>query len=157
MEKNGFFLLGNFCRRELYTLKHILLHHIYFHFIPLLRYLLRRMTVDSELRRQDAVLQFVDSSQAERLVLYHNDAEIAHRIFPNGGAEEFIQLPKYIMGGRHSFDFVLLRCLCLAPLGFKSWLDSSFLKHVITRVFFLREQVATSKEVRILICFLPHS
>ena len=94
----------------------------------------------------DAVLQSPTFSLIHRLKLYHQDPAIRSILYLNGGAEEFEDIPKEIQG---TDELLLLKNLTVTPLEFKQWVDSTYVKYAVTRVFFLpKDQFATNKEVR---------
>jgi hypothetical protein len=91
----------------------------------------------------DCILQLPSNTLSYRMVLYHTDPDIRHRLYPEGGAEDVTELGA--PGGGD--QLVLFRNLAVAPLDFKLWLDASFVRHSCTRAFFLGDQQATSGEV----------
>ena len=92
------------------------------------------------------MLQVADPSQARKLSLYFANEATRRQVFLNGGADELEELPSY-PGANHSQEFMLMRRLAVTPLRFKRWLDESFIRFSIMRVFFLAESTATDNEV----------
>lgn len=93
--------------------------------------------------RWDAVLQMVAGTHAERLVMYYADKGVRSRVYPSGVAEDAIHIHRASDGE----NFVLFRRLAVETLAFKQWIDSSFVRHVATRIFFLADKLAQTKEV----------
>ena len=104
----------------------------------------------------DCIIQIQTSSLAYRMVLYHQDPELRERMYSGGSAEEACEIEKF--PEIHPADeLLLLRNLKVTPLQFKTWLDTSCVRHSLTRAFFLAQEMATSKEVRKMAVFLRAS
>ena len=97
----------------------------------------------------DCILQIQSHLLAHRVVLYHQDHEIRYRLFPKGGAEQVIHLPKFKDIHASTNELVLFKNLAVSQIEFKRWIDSSLLRFYITRAYFLDGLEANSCEVRI--------
>jgi hypothetical protein len=102
----------------------------------------------------DCIFQIQSVLLAHRLCLYHQNEEIRYRIFPNGGAEQVIHLEKFA-GDNSPNELLLFKNLAVPQIEFKNWLESSFIRFSITRLYFLDGLEATSREVRVNTFFRP--
>jgi hypothetical protein len=81
-------------------------------------------------------------------MLYYKNDETRDRVFPKGGAQQIIQLPRFgdVHPGRS--ELLLLKNIAVPQKELKLWFDTSFMRFYVNRVYFLDELEATSREVR---------
>lgn len=85
----------------------------------------------------DCIVQCVPPL-CQRLVRFFEDDAIRSKLFPNGGCKEMFQLSIDFPPGQGPRDELLcMKHLTISPLELKTFIDTSYIRHSITRLYFI--------------------